>query len=392
MTGQPCPTTGGETKPQSSPAMDSVQAEVLQVIEDLIPQTDETEKVVPTQQDDSHNDVTDNSDRLSVTDLINLDNISAHNLYLGSELRRIGSSTVIDSDAGSGLLATDDEDDRDGMDSSFISSAASSTMGNQVQIDYSALDRFGFIVLGEEDTVGRGGSSEEDKRIRKKQYSTPHLVVHSNHFTRAKKNLREAHRATKWVDMLKVLEESKKPVTLWPDVHKKFSNRLTKGIPDCLRSKVWGLFSTGAFSPASTKPKESFRELYMRVSGFERQIDLDIERTLRDHVLFKIRFSSAQVSLFKILVAYSNLDPAVGYCQGMSTVAAFMLLYFEEEAAFNVLVQVMQRARMRHLYMVGFGLLFETFFIHEQLMQKFLPIIHAKLVKQHWIISSLTFI
>lgn len=75
----------------------------------------------------------------------------------------------------------------------------------------------------------------------------------------------------------------------------------------------------------------TFASLYTRISGFERQIDLDIERTLRDHVLFKTRFGQAQVSLFKILVAYSNVDPAVGYCQGMSTVAAFLLLYFDEE-------------------------------------------------------------
>lgn len=147
--------------------------------------------------------------------------------------------------------------------------------------------------------------------------------------------MREARRATKWVEMLKVLEESGKSVEKWPEVHKKFEERLAKGIPDCLRSKVWGLFALG-LPPSSTSDTPSlqslsFHELYMKVSGFERQIDLDIERTLRDHVLFKIRFSSAQVSLFKILVAYSNLDPTVGYCQGMSTVAAFLLLYFEEE-------------------------------------------------------------
>jgi hypothetical protein len=192
--------------------------------------------------------------------------------------------------------------------------------------------------------------------------------------------LREANRATKWVEMLKVLEGPEKHVKEWPDLHRKFLERLAKGIPDCLRSKLWARFA--AFGePGRERP--SFRELYMKVSGFERQIDLDIERTLRDHVLFKIRFSSAQVSLFKILVAYSNLDPDVGYCQGMSTVAAFMLLYFDEETAFNVFVQVFQRARLRHLYMVGFNHLFETFFIHEQLMQKFLPIIHAKLTNYH---------
>lgn len=262
---------------------------------------------------------TDVSDRLSVTDLINLDNISAHNLYLGPELRRLNSS-LADSDAYTSSMMTDNEDDASEIltskDTSLGSGSASPPNGKQKgQVDYSALDRFGFIVLGEEDAVGSGRGTEEEKRIRKKQ---------------AKKTMREAHRATKWVDMLNILEGSGKRVTLWPEVHRKFEPRLAKGLPDCLRTKVWGLFAEGAASSAALQDK-TFRELYMKVSGFERQIDLDIERTLRDHVLFKIRFSSHQVSLFKILVAYSNLDPAVGYCQGMSTVAAFVLLYFEEE-------------------------------------------------------------
>lgn len=174
MTGQPGPTGDQEqTKPQDTVMVQNeIQDGAIEIIEDIIPPAiksfGKAEKEPVKQQDDNQNDSTDNADRLSVTDLINLDNISAHNLYLGSELKRIGSSAAIDSDAGSGLLATDDEGGED-MDSSFISSAASSTVGGQVQIDYSALDRFGFIVLGEEDTVGRGGSSEEDKRIRKKQ-------------------------------------------------------------------------------------------------------------------------------------------------------------------------------------------------------------------------------
>lgn len=104
-----------------------------------------------------------------------------------------------------------------------------------------------------------------------------------------------------------------------------------------MRTKVWALFlGVRCDSPAnavfaSRNDAVSFESLYSRISGFERQIDLDIERTLRDHIMFKDRFGQAQVSLFKILVAYSNLDSDVGYCQGMSTVAAFLLLYFEEE-------------------------------------------------------------
>lgn len=164
--------------------------------------------------------------------------------------------------------------------------------------------------------------------------------------------------------MLKTLEGSDESVKGWPDVHRKFEERLEKGIPDCLRSKVWNIFAKGT-SVEPANPRQAFRELYMKVSGFERQIDLDIERTLRDHVLFKIRFSSAQVSLFKILVAYSNLDPAVGYCQGMSTVGAFMLLYFEEEVRCQYLAAFISffqfRLRLMCLLTSSKGLAYEIF-------------------------------
>jgi hypothetical protein len=151
-------------------------------------------------------------------------------------------------------------------------------------------------------------------------------------------------------------------------------------VPECLRTKVWALFL--GVSPVSS-PSSVYRELYLKISGFERQIDLDIERTLRDHILFKARFSSAQVSLFKILVAFSNHDPEVGYCQGMSTIAAFLLLYFEEEMAFNVLRSMMERDGLRSLFTAGFPLLFETFFVQEQLMRKYLPALQARLESFH---------
>lgn len=190
--------------------------------------------------------------------------------------------------------------------------------------------------------------------------------------------------------MLKDLE--KEPVVnKWPSSHRKFISRLEKGIPDCLRTKIWSKFLTvTGLYPSSFHVDEpvDFTSLYLKVSGFERQIDLDIERTLRDHILFKIRYSQSQISLFKILVAYSNLDPEVGYCQGMSTVAAFLLLYFEEEAAFRALTKLMQRDDLRLMYKSGFPLLFEYFWIQERLMKKFIPEL-AKHLEKHNISTSI---
>ena len=211
-----------------------------------------------------------------------------------------------------------------------------------------------------------------------------------SHVFRELEKEKEASRALKWIDMLKDLEREV-IVSKWPITHRKFLSRLEKGIPDCLRTKIWEKFmSISGLYPSYLQVDEpvDFASLYLKVSGFERQIDLDIERTLRDHVLFKIRYSQSQISLFKILVAYSNLDPEVGYCQGMSTVAAFLLLYFDEEVAFRALIKIMQRDDLRSMYKTGFPLLFKYFWIQERLMRKFIPDL-AKHLDKHNISTSI---
>jgi Rab-GTPase-TBC domain len=153
---------------------------------------------------------------------------------------------------------------------------------------------------------------------------------------------------------------------------------LYKGIPNALRTFVWDKMLADMWarqSPPLGRPynDQSFEVLYVKPSSHERQIDLDVERTLRNHVLFKLRFGTGQSSLFKILVALANQNPDVGYCQGMSTVAAFFLLYFDEERAFRHLRTLFRSQELDRLYAHHFPKLFETFFIHEHLLSVYYP-------------------
>ncbi len=240
--------------------------------------------------------------------------------------------------------------------SSCDSSVSSRCNSDEEESDYSRLDRYGFYVRNVAETTG----SDEDA----------HVIAEGARLAR-----REARRALKWLDMLRVLEASGEPAQRWSSQHSSFERRVVKGVPDCLRAKVWRLFA-GDTVPVSGA---EYRALYGRISGFERQIDLDIERTLRDHVLFRQRFSQAQVSLFKVLVAYSNADAEVGYCQGMSTIAAFLLLYYDEEAAYSVLHRIMARGGLRAMYASGFPRLFELFAAQEGLMARYLPRLRRRL-------------
>ena len=326
--------------------------------------------------------------RLTLEEIIANDNEASRISYLSSPSSKCSSplsttvsddchsvSSTLESDMAS--IASFSTGGGSGLDTSSIASAFKTfndPFRGVEDEEFSNLDRYGF-------KLGKNERPDSEQAFMQREREK----------LEAEKE-KEASRALKWIAMLKSLEKER-DINRWPEAQRKFVSRLFKGIPDCLRTKVWGkLLETSGVYESETKIKiddrEMFASLYLKVSGFERQIDLDIERTLRDHVLFKIRYSQAQISLFKILVAYSNLDPEVGYCQGMSTIAAFLLLYFDEAAAFEAFVKVMARDDLRLMYRTGFPLLFEYFWIHERLMKKFLPNLWTHLEK-HLITTSI---
>ena len=58
--------------------------------------------------------------------------------------------------------------------------------------------------------------------------------------------------------------------------------------------------------------------------------------------MFRERYNGRQRALFHVLAAYSMYNTEVGYCQGMSQIAAILLMYLnEEEDVFWALSQLM---------------------------------------------------
>ena len=170
---------------------------------------------------------------------------------------------------------------------------------------------------------------------------------------------------------------------------KKFISRLVKGIPDAKRPVVWsillsgeGIFSfdwgmainTLGFPMESIVEASYFGALYHLSSEYEKQIDLDISRTMRTSCLFSERYGVGQSALFRILVALANAIPAVGYCQGMSSVCGFLLSYFHDDhMTFKSILSLFGRDSLTSLYSSGFPKLFETFSRHDQLLQMQCP-------------------
>lgn len=65
---------------------------------------------------------------------------------------------------------------------------------------------------------------------------------------------------------------------------------MIKGLPDCLRGEVWKKLSK--YEKAKTQNDGKYLEYVKQPSKWADQIDLDINRSFRNHFQFKERFGS----------------------------------------------------------------------------------------------------
>ncbi|XP_073802394.1 USP6 N-terminal-like protein isoform X4 [Danio rerio] len=205
---------------------------------------------------------------------------------------------------------------------------------------YKAVDRFGFLHEGElvYDIV-----EEKQKQL-------------------------EVERTTKWLKMLKSWEKYKNS--------DKLVRRIYKGIPLQLRGQVWCLLLD--IPKIKEEKKDFYEKLKIRARGLSpdvRQIDLDVNRTYRNHIMFMHRYDVKQQDLFHVLTAYSVYNTEVGYCQGMSQITALLLIYMNEEDAFWALVKLLsgQRHTMHGFFVPGFPKLMRFQEHHDRILQKMMP-------------------
>lgn len=67
--------------------------------------------------------------------------------------------------------------------------------------------------------------------------------------------------------------------------------------------------------------------LFLQESSCENVIQRDIARTFPAHDFFKEAGGLGQDSLYRVSKAYAVYDTEVGYCQGLSFLAATLLLH-----------------------------------------------------------------
>ncbi|XP_060745048.1 USP6 N-terminal-like protein isoform X2 [Tachysurus vachellii] len=206
----------------------------------------------------------------------------------------------------------------------------------------------------------------------------------SNAIEEKQKHL-ELERTEKWLKMLKSWDKYKNS--------EKLVRRIYKGIPLQLRGQVWSLLLD--VPKIKEEKKDFYEKLKMRarcLSPDIRQIDLDVNRTYRDHIMFMRRYDVKQQDLFHVLTAYSMYNREVGYCQGMSQITALLLIYMNEEDAFWALVKLLsgQRHTMHGFFVPGFPKLLRFQEHHDRILKKMMPKLKQHLDNQEVFTSLYT--
>ncbi|XP_053718944.1 USP6 N-terminal-like protein isoform X1 [Synchiropus splendidus] len=195
----------------------------------------------------------------------------------------------------------------------------------------------------------------------------------------------ELERTSKWLKMLKSWDKYRNS--------DKLARRIYKGIPLQLRGEVWCLLLD--IPKMKEEKKDFYEKLKARAKGLSpdiRQIDLDVNRTYRDHIMFMHRYDVKQQALFHVLTAYSMYNMEVGYCQGMSQITALLLIYMNEEDAFWALVKLLsgQKHAMHGFFVPGFPKLMRFQEHHDRILKKMMPKLKQHLDNQEVLTSLYT--
>lgn len=133
---------------------------------------------------------------------------------------------------------------------------------------------------------------------------------------------------------------------------KEFKNLLRSGVPQDYRCKVWKTlinlrikrirdsYGPDYYQSLLDPNKKPNTNSLGAMNQATKQIELDLLRTLPNNKHFETLDSSGTIRLRRVLTAYSEHNPKVGYCQGMNRLAAVALLVLPEEEAFWCLVTI----------------------------------------------------
>lgn len=176
-------------------------------------------------------------------------------------------------------------------------------------------------------------------------------------------------------------------------------------VPPYLRRRLWPIL----LDTVSLRKRD--QGLYQRLcteletstmtDDIEHTIEADVTRTMPLHSLFWAGGAQVGVqSLRSILRAYAKHVPEIGYCQGMSSIAAvFLMNATDEEEAFLMMVQFMSRFQYTRIFAPGFPLMLQWIDELKPLIAHYMPELNAHLGTENvplelyadkWLITALS--
>eukprot|EP00494_Astrolonche_serrata_P030343 UN30610 len=169
------------------------------------------------------------------------------------------------------------------------------------------------------------------------------------------------------------------------------------GIPPELRGSIWFHLSNAKKKRAKVeneKPKyyKNLLEHAKKLpSDYLKTLEKDLHRTSPIHTVYKD--TEATNMLRRILVAYAHRNKTIGYCQSMNFVGALLLLFMDEEEAFWLLCQILEKYTFIHGYYYHQSDLAGVYLdecVFSDLVQEYLPKIYENIEKLMVPILSLT--
>lgn len=176
-------------------------------------------------------------------------------------------------------------------------------------------------------------------------------------------------------------------------------------VPSHLRPQVWPVLLE--IDSLKAKKPDLFSALHEKAKAeslpddVEHTISADVTRTMPLHGLFWSGGAQIGVDSLRIMLrCYALYVPDVGYCQGMSSIAAlFLLNALNEEDAFLMLVRFMSRYGYNKLFLPGFPQYHEWLAEIRPVIPHLLPRLSARLEAEgiaielfadKWLITALT--
>ncbi|ORC91046.1 rab6 GTPase activating protein, partial [Trypanosoma theileri] len=282
-----------------------------------------------------------------------------------------------------------------------------------------SIDKFGFYVVNDTTTEAPANltTSEEGMLKREEEFWTSRICcylrlslelhkceeeLNNNNNSNSNSNSSDNSNDSRFIEVM-TLRQAQQRVGKQMRRHIRLYNGVLHAT---LRRLVWGFFTGSLQRPASVIQSHHARYISLADMPVDRSVSdvirCDLSRTFPTHCLFVGDGSVGQVELRRILSAFSQLDPAVGYCQGMAFIAATLLLHAPEEEAFWMLIHLSFSPlfRMRELFLPGFPLLQVFFAILHRLIERLLPSLHrhfletgveAVLFASQWFLTLYTY-